>query len=212
MARVVYERVTPNHSSFMLLKAWLVPLCRHTWLQHFPISILPNRKVKSRIFGIDDLRLKHPPHLPQPYNSTHSGSDNFSIFFFSAWGKYQKFIEQPKGRVNEKLGKNNQFWTNIDGILCIRKIWRGGTNSSGKVDPNNWSCVKETFPSELYQNIATKPIIPVLITALFSSCRLVPPSPPQPISTRWRRSKVWPSASDELQNLRSTVLSLIWSP
>lgn len=96
---VVYERVTHNHPSFMVLKAWLAPLYRHTWVQHFPIIILPNRKKKLRISGIDDLRLKHPP-TPQ----FHSQWERQFIHFFSV-RQISKIHWAAEGRANEKLTK-----------------------------------------------------------------------------------------------------------
>lgn len=100
MGCVVYEWVTHNHSSFMVIKAWLGLLHRHTFLQHFPIITRANKKVKLRIYRIDDFWLE--PFSPL----TVLVAAGVSIFqIFPVWGKHQKFIEQPKGRVNEKLKK-----------------------------------------------------------------------------------------------------------
>lgn len=100
---VVYERVTHNHPSFMVLKAWLAPLYRHTWVQHFPIIILPNRKEKLRISGIDDLRLKHPPHPTIPLTV---GATVYPFFQREA---NIKNSWSSRGARKWKTDKNNQF-------------------------------------------------------------------------------------------------------
>lgn len=100
MGCVVYEWVTHNHPSFMVIKAWLGLLYRHTLLQHFPIITRGKQKVKLRIYRIDDFWLEPFSALTVP------GATGASIFqILPVWGKHQKFIEQPKGRVNEKLKK-----------------------------------------------------------------------------------------------------------